>query len=78
MQTRSAAEFVSFAKACSGKCRHATAGNGGVVRGFRPAVPDSRIRMVRTCPLATGAAEKFADAGLEYRHVFGLADLGLA
>ena len=27
---------------------------------------------------ATGAAEKFADAGLEYRHVFGLADLGLA
>jgi orotate phosphoribosyltransferase len=27
---------------------------------------------------ATGAAQKFADAGLEYRHVFGLADLGLA
>jgi orotate phosphoribosyltransferase len=27
---------------------------------------------------ATGAAEKFADAGFEYRHVFGLADLGLA
>ena len=27
---------------------------------------------------ATGAAEKFAEAGLEYRHVFGLADLGLA
>ena len=27
---------------------------------------------------ATGAAEKFADAGLEYRHVFGLEDLGLA
>jgi orotate phosphoribosyltransferase len=26
---------------------------------------------------ATGAAERFADAGLEYRHVFGLADLGL-
>jgi orotate phosphoribosyltransferase len=27
---------------------------------------------------ATGAAERFADAGLEYRHAFGLADLGLA
>ncbi len=27
---------------------------------------------------ATGAAEKFAEAGLEYRHVFDLADLGLA
>ena len=27
---------------------------------------------------ATGAAEKFADAGFEYRHVFGLEDLGLA
>ena len=27
---------------------------------------------------STGAAEKFAAAGLEYRHVFGLADLGLA
>lgn len=26
---------------------------------------------------ATGAAEKFADAGLEYRHVFGLTELGL-
>lgn len=62
VQTRSAAEFVSFAKACSGKCRHATAGNGGVVRGFRPAVPDSRIRMVRTCPLATGAAENAVPA----------------
>jgi orotate phosphoribosyltransferase len=27
---------------------------------------------------ATGAAERFADAGFEYRHVFGLEDLGLA
>ena len=27
---------------------------------------------------ATGAAEKFADAGLDYRHGFGLEDLGLA
>ena len=27
---------------------------------------------------ATGAAEKFAEAGLEYRHVFGLEELGLA
>ena len=27
---------------------------------------------------ATGAAERFAEAGLEYRHVFGLVDLGLA
>ena len=27
---------------------------------------------------ATGAAEKFAAAGLEYRYVFGLEDLGLA
>ncbi|MGL4178541.1 MAG: orotate phosphoribosyltransferase [Dermatophilaceae bacterium] len=27
---------------------------------------------------ATGAAEKLAAAGLQYRHVFGLADLGLA
>jgi orotate phosphoribosyltransferase len=27
---------------------------------------------------ATGAAERFARAGLEYRHVFGLSDLGLA
>ena len=27
---------------------------------------------------ATGAAERFADAGLEYRHVYGLAELGLA
>ncbi len=27
---------------------------------------------------ATGAAQRFAAAGLEYRHVFGLADLGLA
>lgn len=61
-QTRSAAGFVSFAKACSGKRRHATAGKGGVVRGFRPAVPDSRIRMVRTCPLATGAAENAVQA----------------
>ena len=26
---------------------------------------------------ATGAAERFAEAGLEYRHVFGLDDLGL-
>ena len=26
----------------------------------------------------TGAAERFAEAGLEYRHVFGLDDLGLA
>lgn len=26
---------------------------------------------------ATGAAQRFADAGLPYRHVFGLADLGL-
>ncbi|GGL44610.1 orotate phosphoribosyltransferase [Phycicoccus endophyticus] len=26
---------------------------------------------------ATGAAERFAQAGLEYRHVFGLEDLGL-
>ena len=26
---------------------------------------------------ATGAAERFADAGFEYRHVFGLEDLGL-
>jgi orotate phosphoribosyltransferase len=27
---------------------------------------------------ATGAAEVFSQAGLEYRHAFGLADLGLA
>ena len=27
---------------------------------------------------ATGAAQRFADAGFEYRHVFGLEDLGLA
>ncbi len=27
---------------------------------------------------ATGAAERFAEAGLEYRHVYGLAELGLA
>lgn len=27
---------------------------------------------------ATGAAERFAQAGLEYRHAFGLTDLGLA
>jgi len=27
---------------------------------------------------ATGAAEKFAAAGLEYRHAFTLSDLGLA
>ena len=27
---------------------------------------------------ATGAAERFADAGFEYRHVFSLEDLGLA
>ncbi len=27
---------------------------------------------------ATGAAERFGDAGLEYRHVFGLTELGLA
>ena len=27
---------------------------------------------------ATGAAERFAEAGLEYRHAFGLDDLGLA
>jgi orotate phosphoribosyltransferase len=27
---------------------------------------------------ATGAADRFDEAGLEYRHVFGLADLGLA
>lgn len=27
---------------------------------------------------ATGAAEKFAAAGLEYRHVYGLSELGLA
>ena len=27
---------------------------------------------------ATGAGENFADAGFEYRHVFGLQDLGLA
>ncbi|MGO4132398.1 orotate phosphoribosyltransferase [Janibacter hoylei] len=27
---------------------------------------------------ATGAAEKFAETGLEYRHVFGLEELGLA
>lgn len=27
---------------------------------------------------ATGAAERFAEAGLEYRHVFGLVELGLA
>ena len=27
---------------------------------------------------ATGAAEKFAEAGLEYRHVYGLEELGLA
>jgi orotate phosphoribosyltransferase len=27
---------------------------------------------------ATGAAERFAEAGFEYRHVFGLEDLGLA
>ncbi|WEV77028.1 orotate phosphoribosyltransferase [Janibacter cremeus] len=27
---------------------------------------------------ATGAADRFAEAGLEYRHVFGLTDLGLA
>ncbi|HZB66542.1 MAG TPA: orotate phosphoribosyltransferase [Ornithinibacter sp.] len=26
---------------------------------------------------ATGAADRFAEAGLEYRHAFGLADLGL-
>ena len=26
----------------------------------------------------TGAAEVFAEHGLEYRHVYGLADLGLA
>ena len=26
---------------------------------------------------ATGAAERFSDAGLEYRHAYGLADLGL-
>ncbi|MGB7818428.1 MAG: orotate phosphoribosyltransferase [Ornithinibacter sp.] len=26
---------------------------------------------------ATGAAERFADAGLDYRHAFGLTDLGL-
>ncbi len=26
---------------------------------------------------ATGAAERFAEAGLEYRHAYGLADLGL-
>nr|WP_068252754.1 orotate phosphoribosyltransferase [Janibacter corallicola] len=26
---------------------------------------------------ATGAADKFAEAGFEYRHAFGLADLGL-
>jgi orotate phosphoribosyltransferase len=27
---------------------------------------------------ATGAAEKVADAGLEYRYAYGLADLGLS
>ena len=27
---------------------------------------------------ATGAAQRFADAGLEYRFVYGLAELGLA
>ena len=27
---------------------------------------------------ATGAAAVFADAGLEYRHAYGLTDLGLA
>ncbi len=27
---------------------------------------------------ATGAAERFAEAGLDYRHAFGLTDLGLA
>jgi orotate phosphoribosyltransferase len=27
---------------------------------------------------ATGAAERFAEAGLEYRHVYGLEELGLA
>ena len=26
----------------------------------------------------TGAAQVFADAGLEYRHAYGLGDLGLA
>ena len=26
----------------------------------------------------TGAAERFAEAGLDYRHAFGLTDLGLA
>lgn len=63
VQAGAVAEFVSFTKACPGTHKPATAGNGGVAHGFRPAVPDSRIRMVRTCRSATGVAENAVPAG---------------
>ncbi|NHA68883.1 orotate phosphoribosyltransferase [Phycicoccus flavus] len=45
------------------------------------AVQDAGGTVVSVATIAdrdTGAAQVFADAGLEYRHVYGLADLGLA
>ncbi len=45
------------------------------------AVQDAGATVVAVATIAdraTGAAEVFAEAGLEYRHVFGLEDLGLA
>ena len=45
------------------------------------AVQDAGATVVAVATIAdraTGAAEVFAEAGLEYRHVFGLQDLGLA
>jgi putative tricarboxylic transport membrane protein len=51
VQAGAAAEFVSFTKACPGMRKPATAGNGGVAHGVRPAVPVLRIRMGRTCNL---------------------------
>ena len=45
------------------------------------AVQDAGATVVAVATIAdraTGAAEVFAGAGLEYRHVFGLEDLGLA
>ena len=39
---------------------------------------DTVVAVATIADRATGAAQVFADAGLEYRHAFGLTDLGLA
>jgi orotate phosphoribosyltransferase len=58
-----------------------TSTTGGSALEAATAARDAGAEVVAVAAIAdrdTGASEKFAEAGLAYRHVYGLADLGVA